>query len=63
MPVSRLVEELSAAEIYEQMAYDLTRNEDFSKKVEKELELEKQQNMSPEEHSKMVLSMFKKKGK
>jgi len=62
MPVKTLVEEVSAAEIFEWMAYDMLQNEDFNKKITKELEMEKQASMSEEERSKLLINMFKQKG-
>jgi hypothetical protein len=64
MSVSRLVEEQSAAEIYEWMAYlRLQNDEDFKKKIDKDMERDRQSNMSDEERSKMIINMFKNKGK
>lgn len=63
MPVSRLVEEVSAAEIYESMAYDLLKDEEFHKKITKDLEMEKQAAMTDSERSAMLINMFKSQGK
>lgn len=61
MSVKRLIEEVDAAEFYEWMAYHLTQDEEFSKKVTRELEMEKQAAMSPKEQALMLTNMFKAK--
>jgi hypothetical protein len=63
MSVTKLVEELSAAEIYEHMAYDMLDDEEFRKKIEKDIEMERQANMSKSERSQMLVNMFKSKAK
>lgn len=60
MSVTRLVEEISAAEIYEWMAYFMTQDEDFRKKIEKDMEFDRQKDMTDEERSAMIINMFKK---
>lgn len=59
MPVSKLLEELSAAEIFEWMAYDLTQNEEFNQKILKEIEMERQSSLTQEQQDANLVNMFK----
>ena len=63
MSVERLVDELSAAEIYEWMGYFLTQDEKFNEKYTKLAEKQKQSEMSDDDRANMVVNMFKSKTK
>lgn len=49
---------MSVHDIAEQMAYDLTQNEDFVKRMEREKQLEASRGMSAEERTKQFKALL-----
>lgn len=59
MTVKQLLEELDSGEIAEWMAYDLTCDTEWLKKYNKNQELERSKQLSPEEKLKIFKQIFK----
>jgi len=51
IPKNRLAADMSVPDVVEYMAYDLSQNEEFLKKVQKEKEIEASKKLTPEQYA------------